>query len=67
MVEKWKNAVDKKNVFGSLPFDLSKPLQCISHELFDVKLHAYSLSLSALIMLKVYQLARKLKTKVGSF
>ena len=67
MVEKWKNAVDKKNVFGSLPFDLSKPLQCISHELFDVELHAYSVSLSALIMLKVYQLARKLKTKVGSF
>ena len=48
MVEKWKNAVDKKKVFGAFFSDLKKAFDCISLEILVAKLHAYGLSLFAL-------------------
>ena len=44
MIEKWKNAVDNKKVFGALLTDLSKAFDCICHDLLVAKLHAYGLS-----------------------
>ena len=41
MLEKWKNAVDKRKCFGTLLTDLSKALDCFSHQLLIAKLHAY--------------------------
>ena len=48
MLEKWKNAFDKKKVFGAFFSDLKKAFDCISLEMLVAKLHAYGLSLFAL-------------------
>ena len=48
MLEKWKYAVDNKNVFGALLRDLSKTFVCICPDLLIAKLNAYGLSLPAL-------------------
>ena len=44
MIEKWESVVDKGKCFGALLTDLSKALDCISHELILSKLHAYDLA-----------------------
>ena len=40
MFEKWNQAVDDKKVFGALLTDLSKTLNCISHDLLIAKINA---------------------------
>ena len=54
MLEKWKHAVNNKNVFGALLTDLSKAFDCICHDLLIAKLNTYGLSLLALKLLHNY-------------
>ena len=37
MLEKWKKAVETKNIFGALLTDLSKAFDCLPHDLIIVK------------------------------
>ena len=62
MLEKWKKALDNKEVFGALLTDLSKVLIAS----MIVKLHAHSLSLSSLKLIHDYLLDRKQRTEVNS-
>ena len=41
LLKKWKPAVDKDKVFGTLPADLSKTFHCLNHECLIAKLNAY--------------------------
>ena len=42
LLEKWKNAVDKKKVIGALlSTDRLKAFDCVSHELIVIKLNVY--------------------------
>ena len=52
MLEKLKSTVDNGNNFGVLLTDLSKALDCFSHELIIAKLNVFGFSLPAL---KVFQ------------
>ena len=48
MLEKWKKALDKKQVAGALLTDLSKAFDCLNHELLIAMLEAYGFSQSSL-------------------
>ena len=54
MLEKWKKAIDTKNVFGALLTDLSKAFDCLPHGLIIAKLNAYGFSLPALNQIQNY-------------
>ena len=55
-MEKWKKVLNNKEAFGALLTDFSKAFECLNHEFFIVKLHAYDLSLSSLKLLQGYLL-----------
>ena len=59
MLEKWKLLVDKGKSFGALLTDLSKPFDCLLHDLLLAKLHAYGFSFSALKLIHSYLKSRK--------
>ena len=65
MLEKWKNTVDKGKVFRALLTDLSKPFDCLPHELIIAKLNAYGFNLPALKLMHSYLSHRKQRTKVN--
>ena len=66
MIDGWKKAVDNHKVFGAILTDLSKPFDCICHDLLIAKLNAYGLSLPALKLITDYLQNRKQRTKIGS-
>ena len=65
MLEKWKKAVDTKNVFGALLTDFSKAFDCFSRDLIIAKLNAYGFRLPALNLIQNYLANRKQRTKIN--
>ena len=59
MLETWKEATDNSNAFEAFLTDLSKVFDCLSHDLFIAKLHAYDLDLASLKILQEYLTNRK--------
>ena len=66
MLQKWKSALDNKKVFGALLTDLSKALDCLSHDLLIAKLNAYGFSMAALRLIQNYLSNRKQRTKINT-
>ena len=64
LLEKWKNCVDKGKVSGALLTDLSKPFDCLDHELLIAKLNAYRFNLPVLRLIHDYLSNRKQRTKI---
>ena len=60
MLEKWRKALDNRNIAGGLLTDLSKAFDCINHELLIAKLEAYGFEHSALNF--VYSYLSNMKT-----
>ena len=65
MLEHWKSEVDESQVFWALPTDLSKALDCLSHELIIAKLNAYGFRLFALKLIYNYLSKRQQRTKIN--
>ena len=59
-----EEAVDKDQFFGALLTDLSKALDCLSHDLLIAKLRSYGISLASLKLLTDYLTNGKQRTKV---
>ena len=62
MIEKWKKAVDKGKVFAALLTDLSKPFDCIPHDLIIAKLNSYGFNLTTLNLIHNFLAKRKQRT-----
>ena len=66
MLEKWKKALDKREVAGALLTDLSKAFDCLNHELLIAKLDAYGFDYSSLSLIFSYLSGRKQRTKINN-
>ena len=67
MLERWKNALDNKNIAGALLTDLSKAFDSLSHELLIAKLSAYGFNHNALTLILSYLSERQQRTKVNNY
>ena len=65
MLEKWRKALDKRDVAGALLTDLSKAFDCLNHELLIAKLEAYGFDRLSLDYIYSYLSNRKQRTKVN--
>ena len=66
MIERWKKAVDKRNLAGALLTDLSKAFDCLNHELLIAKLDAYGFDHASLTYIYSHLSDRKHRTKVNN-
>ena len=66
MLEKWKNAADKRKISGAVLRDISKAFYSLSHDLLIAKLNAYGFSLPALKLVHSYLSNRKQRTKINN-
>ena len=66
IIEKLSKLRDKKRIFTAVLIDLSKAFDYIPHNLFVVKLSAYSFDRKSLIFISAYLKSRKQKTRIGS-
>ena len=65
MQEEWKSSLDKGKAFDILLTDLSREIDCLSHELIIAKLNPYRCSLSGLKLMQRYLSERKQRTKIN--
>ena len=67
MLEIWKGATGNNKAFGTLLTDLSNAFNCLSNNLLIANLHAYSLDIDSLNILRDYLSNRKQRIKMDSF
>ena len=65
MLEKFKEAIDKRNQFGGLLTELSKAFDCIDHKPLIAKLSEYSVSSSPLNVISSYLKHRTQRIKIN--
>ena len=66
LTEKWKKSVDNGGAFGALFTDLSKVLDCLSHEFLIAKLEADGFDKNALKLVNSYLSNRKQRVKINN-
>ena len=66
LIEKWRDALDKKGFAGALLMDLSKAFDTLNHKLLIAKLEAYGFENSALKLMSSYLKNRFQRTKVNT-
>ena len=65
LIEKWKDALDKKHYAGAVLMDLSKAFDTLNHELLLAKLHAYGFDRNSLHLIESYLRNRWQRTKIN--
>ena len=66
MLEKWCQSLDKEGRYGPLLTDVSKAIECLSHDLLIAKSHAQGFDIPALTMLHNYLTNRRKRVKIDS-
>ena len=66
MTEKARKILDKDGRFDALLTDLSKDLDCMTHDLLIAKLHALNFDMNALNLIFDYLTGRKQRVKIKS-
>ena len=66
LVQKCREVLDKRGYAGILLTDLSKPFDCINHELLIAKLHTHGFSLESLTFIQSYLTNRIQRVKINS-
>ena len=65
MIEKWRESVDKGDVFGVLLHELLKAFTCLGNELLIAKIHASGFDRKSLNLINDFLPNRKQKVIVG--
>ena len=63
-IEKYRKVLDKRGFAGFLRTDLSKPFDCIDHELLIAKLHAYGFDIKSLELIHSIFMAKSKELKL---
>jgi hypothetical protein len=66
IIEDWKKALDDNKFIAAIIMDLSKPFDCLPHNLLMLKLEDYGLSENSLKLLKSYLENRRQRIKIGN-
>ena len=66
LVEKWKKSLDKNGKCGILLTDLSKAFDCLVHDLFIAKLHAYGFDYLSVKLIHSYLTDRKQRIRINA-
>ena len=66
MIEKWRKSLDKRKKCGVLLTDLSKAFDCLLHDLFIAKLHAYGFDYLSLKLIHSYLVGRMQRVRVNA-
>ena len=66
LINKWHSCLDNSGVVGTILMDLSKAFDCLPHELFLAKLHAYGVDIKSLKLLQDYLSNRTQRVKLDS-
>ena len=66
MIEKWRKSLDKGKKCGVLLTDLSKAFDCLVHDLFIAKLHAYGFDYISLKLIHSYLTGRMQRVRVNA-
>ena len=67
LIETWRKSVDSGGPFGALMTDLSKSLDCLSHDLLIAKLDAYGFDKKSLKLVYSYLSNRKQRVKINTY
>ena len=67
MIEKFKEAINRRNGFGALLTDLSKAFDCINHSFLIAKLNNYGVSPMSIKIIFLYLSNRTHRTKINEY
>ena len=65
LIKKWKKSIDNGEAFRALLTDLSKPFDCLPHELLIAEVDVYGFHKSSLKLIHSYLSNRKQRVKVN--
>ena len=55
LLEKWRNNVDQRRMFGALSYRPFKGFGCLPHDIFIANLYAYGFDIKGLLYLQLFK------------
>ena len=67
MTEKWRASSDQNGTCAALLTDLSKPFDCLPHDLLLAKIQSYGCDIPSLKLFNCYLRNRRQRVKMSNF